>query len=212
MRTRSRVDLFVALNILVSLVVGGLVLIGSFVAGGEGLVRLFGSWAVTITVFALLLGFANVLRVHLGRIAAQRRDWPYSAALVFSALAVLVLGFAGNWTVGDPAVQWIFQWVYQPIGASLFALLAFFVISAAFRVLRAGPSAAWVLLIVALLVIAGDNAWGRVPPLDVLGSMTDWIMSYPALAGLRGLMLGSALGAVATSLRLLLGVDRPYMS
>jgi hypothetical protein len=213
MRPRRQLNVFIALNILVSLLVGGLVLFGTFVPGAaEVTVGLFGGWAVTITIFALLLGLFNVLRVHIGRIAAQREGWPYSAVLVFSALAVLVLGFAGNWSAGDPAVQWVFQWIYQPIGSSLFALLAFFVISAAFRVLRAGPSAAWLLLFVALLVIAGSSPWSRVPPLDILMSVQDWIMRYPALAGLRGIMLGAALGAVATSLRVLLGVDRPYMS
>lgn len=213
MSPRRRINFFAALNIAISLLIGALVLFGTLApeAGGVA-VQLFGGWAVTITVFALLLGFFNLLRVHIGRIVGGRAGWPYSVALVFSALIVIVLGFSGNWTVGDPAVQWVFQWIYQPIGSSLFALFAFLVISAAFRALRAGPSAAWVLLAVAGLVIVGDAPWSRVPPLDFLVGVKDWVMEYPVLGAIRGLLLGVALGAIATSLRVLLGIDRPYLS
>src|SRR5579859_1108548 len=150
-RPRRQTNGFVALNIAISILVGGLVLFGFFAPGAAVVaVRLFSSWTTTIIVFALLLGFANLLRVHAGRIRTMQAGWPYSVALVVSALTVLVLGFYGNQTVGDPSVQWVFTNVYQPIGSSLFALLAFFVVSAAFRALRAGPSAAWVLLAVAV--------------------------------------------------------------
>jgi hypothetical protein len=211
-RARRQIDLFVALNVAISLIVGVFVLTGFFERGAEVAIQLFGNWTTTIVVFALLLGFFNLMRVHLSRIGARREGWPYSIALVLSALAVIGLGFYGSWTVGDPAVQWIFDWVYQPIGSSLFALLAFFVVAAAFRALRAGPSAAWVLLGVALLVILGSAEWSRDPPLDVLAGLKDWILNYPALAGLRGILLGASLGAIATSLRVLLGLDRPYVS
>jgi len=207
-----RVNLFVALNIGISILVGVLVLAGFFVPDLSALLQLLSTWTTTIIVFALLLGLVNLLRVHLGRVLGGRRDWPYSLALLLSAVLVLALGLYGNWTVGDPAVQWIFQWVYQPIGSSLFALLAFFVVAAAFRALRVGPSAAWLLLAVALLVMVGAAPWSRGAPLNVLGDLEGWIMQYPALAGLRGILLGAALGAVATSLRVLLGIDRPYAS
>ncbi|HUS17627.1 MAG TPA: hypothetical protein VM536_21740 [Chloroflexia bacterium] len=209
---RRQLNGFVALNIAISLITGGLVLFGFLVPGANVLVRLFGSWTTTIIIFALLLGFFNLLRVHVGRIVARGAGWPYSAALVLSALLVLGLGFLGSGSVGDPLVQWVFTWVYQPIGSSLFALLAFLLAGAAFRTLRAGPSAAWVLLAVALLVIVGNAPWSRDPPLSLLAGAKDWIVNYPALAGLRGIMLGAALGAIATSLRVLLGMDRPYLS
>jgi hypothetical protein len=130
---------------------------------------------------------------------------------VGSALVVLAVGLEEG-TPGGPLTQWFFRWIYQPLGASLFALLAFFVLSAALRTLRAGPSAAWVLLAVAVLVMLGAAPWSRVPPFDGLGTLHDWIINVPALAGQRGLLLGAALGAIATSLRVLLGFDRPYLS
>jgi hypothetical protein len=39
----------------------------------------------------------------------------------------------------------------------------------------------------------------------------DWVLEVPALAGARGILLGAALGTAATGLRVLLGIDRPYV-
>jgi hypothetical protein len=209
------VNLGSAFHVLVGVLVGGLVLIGFFIGsmpGFEGfnvLVELLSTWTAIIATFALLLGLANLVRVHLVRIATLGDGWPYSAVLVGSALAVIVVGLLGNGTAGDPAVQWLFQWLYQPIAASLTALLVFFVASAAFRTLRAGPSAAWVMLGVALLVILGSAAWSSSGPLGVLAGARDWLLSVPVMAGMRGIALGAALGATATSLRIILGMDRP---
>jgi hypothetical protein len=42
-------------------------------------------------------------------------------------------------------------------------------------------------------------------------NLTEWIMNAPNTAGNRAIMIGIALGTVATSLRILLGVDRSYL-
>jgi hypothetical protein len=46
--------------------------------------------------------------------------------------------------------------------------------------------------------------------LPVLPKIKDWIMDVPVLAAVRGILLGVALGATLTGIRLLLGVERPY--
>ena len=38
-----------------------------------------------------------------------------------------------------------------------------------------------------------------------------WIMNSPNLAGQRAIMIGISLGVIATSLRLILGVERSYL-
>ena len=45
---------------------------------------------------------------------------------------------------------------------------------------------------------------------DQLPAIKDWVFDVPMLAGMRGILLGVALGTLATGLRVLLGVDRPY--
>jgi hypothetical protein len=46
---------------------------------------------------------------------------------------------------------------------------------------------------------------------DQLPVIKDWVLDVPALAGARGILLGVALGTAATGLRVLLGLDRPYV-
>jgi len=39
----------------------------------------------------------------------------------------------------------------------------------------------------------------------------DWIMGVPNLAAKRGILLGVSLGAIATSIKIIFGVERQYL-
>ncbi len=167
--------------------------------------------AVIIAAFALFLGLFNVLRVHARKIRDRQPGSLYSFVLLGAMLVVLVIGLppipdkpSGP---SQPIVQWIFQNVQVPIQASLSALLVFFVVTAAYRLLRAHNGESAVMLIVALLVLAGQVTVGLVP---VLPTIREWILDVPAMAGVRGILLGVALGTLLTSIRLVLGAERPY--
>ena len=47
-------------------------------------------------------------------------------------------------------------------------------------------------------------------PLPMIGELRDWISQVWSLAGMRAILLGVALGAIMTGLRVLIGADRPY--
>jgi uncharacterized membrane protein len=97
--------------------------------------------------------------------------------------------------------------IQAPIQASLSALLVFFVITAAYRLLLVRNLESVVMLVVVILVLLGQMTLGLLP---VLPELKEWILDVPAMAGVRGILLGVALGAVLTGIRLLLGVERPY--
>src|SRR5215212_3402193 len=161
---RQRINLGPILLVVLGWLLAVLVLLGLLLGGTfNTLLYLLSDWVVLLVAFALLLGLGNVVRVHVGRVLQRHEGWLYSLALVASALIVLGLGLAEG-TPGSPTMQWIFNYIYQPLGASLFALLAFFVLSAALRTLRAGPSAAWVVLAVAVIAILGAAPWSRIAP------------------------------------------------
>jgi hypothetical protein len=107
----------------------------------------------------------------------------------------------------QPAIQWIFENIQAPIQASLSGLLVFFIITAGYRLLRARNLESAAMLIVVIIVLLGQVTLGLVP---VLPKLKDWILDVPAMAGVRGILLGVALGALLTGIRLLLGVERPY--
>jgi hypothetical protein len=54
--------------------------------------------------------------------------------------------------------------------------------------------------------------WG---PFDgevaLLPWLTEWILNYPNMAAQRGIMIGIGLGMIATSLRIIFGIERTYM-
>lgn len=167
--------------------------------------------AVIIGAFALFLGLVNVFRVHARKIRERQTGWPYSIVLIAAMLIVLLVGLppVPDQSPGpsQPAVQWIFSNIQVPIQASFSALLVFFVLTATYRLLRIRNLESVVMLIVVLLVLAGQVTVGLVP---ILPDIKDWILDVPAMAGVRGILLGVALGALLTSIRLLLGVERPY--
>ena len=167
--------------------------------------------AVIIASFALFLGIVNVLRVHSQKIQKRPSERPYSFVLVAAMLIVLAVGLPSlrgqPSGPSQPIVQWIFENIQAPIQASLSALLVFLVVTAAYRLLMVRNIESAVMLTVVLLVLLGQVTLGLVP---ILPELKDWILDVPTLAGVRGILLGVALGALLTGVRLLLGVERPY--
>ena len=106
--------------------------------------------------------------------------------------------------------KWLFDNVMVPLDATMFALLAFFMASAAYRTFRARTPEATVLLVVAVIVMLG-----RVPIGEMfykhMPQISEWFMMVPTVAAKRGILFGVALGSIATSLRIILGIERSHL-
>lgn len=167
--------------------------------------------AVIVAAFALLLGVINVLRVHARKIQKGQSASFYSVVLITAMLLVLVIGLPAlpgrPSGPSQPTLQWIFENIQTPIQASLSALLVFFVVTAAYRLLLLRNLESAVMLVVVLIVLLGQVTLGLIP---IVPELKEWILNVPAMAGVRGILLGVALGALLTGIRLLLGVERPY--
>jgi hypothetical protein len=64
-------------------------------------------------------------------------------------------------------------------------------------------------LITAAIILFGSATlpFGDIP---LLGDFARWVTQVLALGGMRGILIGVALGALLTGLRVLFGADRPY--
>jgi hypothetical protein len=114
------------------------------------------------------------------------------------------------WGPSGRAYQWLYNYVFAPCNATMFALLAFYVASAAFRAFRARNVEAGLLLGSAIVILIGRAPFGRaIDPL--LPEVADWILDIPNNAGRRAIMMGAAIGAIATSLRVILGLERSHL-
>jgi len=108
----------------------------------------------------------------------------------------------------------IYEYVYVPLQATMFALLAFFVASASYRAFRARNKEATLLLIAGFIVMLGRVPVGEYFSIDgylSFSQMSQFIMSVPAMSVQSGIMIGVALGVISTSLRLILGIERSHL-
>ncbi|MCS7011974.1 MAG: hypothetical protein N2049_00820 [Anaerolineales bacterium] len=171
------------------------------------------SWAVLLTAFAVLLGIFNLLIVHTRRLARKAKGSGYSLILILSMLATLAVGMIiPLFPAASRVLDIIFQTVILPVEASLMALLAVTLTYAGFRLWRHRMNFfTIVFLVTALLVLLGMVALpvlGNVPLIS--DTVRPILAQVFAAAGARGILIGVALGALLTGLRVLFGVDRPY--
>lgn len=193
----------------VAIAVGLLVLLGEFITNDTyaDLVSILLAWGAIIAVFALLLGLANVLLYHTRRIVARDAQMPFSILILASAVVVFLLVLPSGGT--GEASQWIMRYLYQPLEASFLALLVFFIGTAIYRALRVKTWEMALFAISAIVVLIGSVPFMQVVS-PFIPAAREWVVNVPALAGVRGILLGVALGIIATGLRLLTGIDRPY--
>jgi hypothetical protein len=195
----------------IAVVSGVIVLLGYIIdlPGLSDLRRLLVDWAVTLAAVALLVGVWNLARVHWKRFRASQKGSANSLVLIISLVGTLLI--VGAW--GGPTAagsMWVYNFILVPIEASLLALLAVVLIYAFARMFNRKIS-------IPVLVFAGVVLFTLVgaftlPSLNIpmLAELRTWLTQVWALAGMRGILLGVALGGIATGLRIILGSDRPY--
>ena len=178
----------------------------------------FSDWFSIVTACAIVLGALNLLMISIQKIAKRKEDWIYSVVIVASFLLITVVGLAAGQGFREPGsgFDWMYNYMYNPLSATMYAILAFYVASASYRAFRARNAESTLLLLAAFFVMLG-----RVPVGDVftiwlpegyrMSDLATWVMNFPQTAGQRAIMIGIALGLVSTSLRVILGIERSYL-
>jgi hypothetical protein len=161
------------------------------------------------------IGVINLTRVHVINIKRKRATWRYSVLLLVFLYSMAILSMIASPFALDPrsvvipadvidSATPIWEFLYYKIlvniNSSIFALLGFFIASAAYRAFKARSLESTILLVAGLLVVIGqapiaDLAW---PGFSLI---RDWILAFPNTAGQRGILIGAALGILAFSVR-----------
>ncbi|MBO9362313.1 MAG: hypothetical protein J7452_08945 [Thermoflexus sp.] len=166
----------------------------------------------TLLAYATLVAFLAFLEAHLRRIGLRGEGWPYSLLIVLSALAVLLLAVGEGWLRGSglagPWMMWIYQHGVLSLEASLGALLPFFMILALWRRLRTRPSVEVLMFTAGVLSVLILRSGGTSLP-NLFGPLSYAVIDPLITGGVRGILLGVALGVVILMLRIVLGLDRP---
>jgi len=181
-----------------------------------------------IAVFAFILGGGNLLKIHGNKIWRRARDWKYSIVTVAGFMIMLIVGafkiggppgLTGDVAAEGTWFKFMYDSIFVPLQSTMFSLLAFFVASASYRAFRAKTKEATILLVAAFIILIGRTPLGHYmtawlpQPLQFLHipNLSNWILSFPNMAGQRAIMIGIALGIISTSLKLVLGIERSYL-
>jgi len=174
-------------------------------------------WANVVIAFAYVLGAGNVLRIHGKRFMRRQKDWGYSLVTVVSMMAMIIFGvtnpgwFRGSGNDAGSIFNWLYDAMYSPMQSTMFALLAFYIASAAFRAFRIRTLQSSLLAITAMIVMLGSVPLGALM-WDHLPTVNDWVMGDLQTAGKRAILIGAALGAISTGLKMIAGIERTFLS
>ncbi|MBN1423736.1 hypothetical protein JXA88_04185 [Candidatus Fermentibacteria bacterium] len=201
--------------VLLAFLTGTFVVVAFFVSAPVvvGLNEKLDELLMIVTAFALPLGVVSFLQHHSKKIGRRSIGWRNSIVSVASFAVMASLGIVEPFVSAQGRAvgfNWLFDTVFTPLQATMFSLLAFMIASAAFRAFRVKNLEAAILMISAVIVMLGRVPIGKfvLPP---SAALTEWIMNVPNLAAQRGILIGAALGAASMAIRIILGIERPYM-
>lgn len=173
-----------------------------------------------VGAIAVIIGVINLFAVHWNKLRAGGRAAPYNLITLLVAILIVVVHLADRagllkalepgYTAGDtPLVSiTLMDAIQVAIKSALAGLLLFFLVYAAYRLMRRRVTIWSILFVVTLLIVL----LGYIP-LTYIGFLTpirEWLLRVPVSAGTRGILIGVALGTITVGVRLLLGQDQSF--
>jgi hypothetical protein len=217
-------------------------------------VSVVGDFYNILATMLLGLGVFSVLRIHTRKLAKRQQDWGFSLVLLTSIVVMVFFGY-GNWytRLGENGsklateANWgffnygqnlLFDGLLQQMDAAMFSIIAFYILSAAYRAFRVRSVEATILLATALVVMLSlmglaASYWGM--PIDALSphitvngqsvpdpgsfaqnfrleNIAKWLTDALQTSSLRGIDFGIGIGALAMGMRLWLSLERGGVS
>jgi len=196
-----------------------------------------GDFANVLNAFIIGLGIFSLTRVHLRKVNRRQGDYKFSILLLASIVVMVVVGFwdwkmkldnpdvARNFTNVQYAADFLFDGLFQTMESAMFSIIAFFILSAAYRAFRVRSVEATILLAAALIMMLSLMGWlvhywdGTVSNLAgwetdhflnnfKLTDSANWIKATLQTPSIRAIEFGVGLGALAMGLRLWLSLEK----
>jgi hypothetical protein len=196
-----------------------------------------GNASAIIFAVAVGMGILNLARVNGAPLLRGRPGWQNSLAFFAGLIAMTVVGLT-RWHAmlgaTTPAARraveaalvgrlyhLLFDGFYSNLGGTVFALLAFYIVSASYRAFRLRSREATLMMVTAFIVMLGNvpvgptylTGWipeGHWFSFAKVEHVSDWIMSVPNMAAQRALIFGIMMGVIAMSLRVWLSLERGH--
>lgn len=166
-------------------------------------------WAIVLSAVAMLVGIVNLVGTHLRKITQRKHKDLYSIFLLIAFVITFILGLILS--PADQGFQHVVTSIQIPIETSLLALLTIILLFASLFIIKNKKGYFVVVFFISILVFLTIQLVFTNPSAhsQALNNIIQLISKIP-MAGARGILLGIAIGSLATGLRVLLGADRPY--
>lgn len=172
--------------------------------------------------FALLLGVWNLFQIHGRAVRKHASGWYNSAAFFVAFAAILAAGLAKdalqNSEPAAAAFSILFRGFLTSMEATMFSLIAFYIVSAAYRAFRVRSTEAVLMMaaagiIMLALVPVGAVITDWLPHTGLLSAFRlekigYWLLVWPNMAAQRAIAFGVSVGALAMGLRIWLSLER----
>lgn len=157
----------------------------------------------------LVVAAISIFRVNYKKIKYNNERW-FAVLQLFSIFLMVFFGLMRGTDAGTPYHS-LYINIYDPFNSTYFAILAFYIASAAFRSFRAKSMESTLLLIAATIVMLGKIPIGEKIS-DYNPVVSDWLLFGPASAGRIAIIFGGYLGALTLYLRIFFGLERSHIS
>lgn len=187
-----------------------------------------GNFLLVVGGFTVGLGVINLSMSHGKALMRARPGWINSLGFFLGFLGMAIFGIwnmylepvegAATVPFATAGYKLLFDGLLTPLQSTTFALLGFYIVTAAYRAFRIRTVEAGLMTVIAFLVMLGQVPLGQaltnfLPADGVFASLrlenvANWLLTIPNTAATRGILFGSVTGSFALSMRVWLSLER----
>lgn len=187
-----------------------------------------GDYITLILIWTLFLGIISLALVHGRRLIARAPGWHNNLGFWLAFLSMIVACFWSGCVpvMNDATVHSILSKFFSTLfdgllvnfDAAMFALLAFYIASAAYRAFRVRSTESALLMAAAVIVMLGFVNFGVMLTNWIpahsgwaffrLEHLASWMLSYVNMPVQRAVTIGVSVGGLAMAMRIWLGLER----
>lgn len=185
---------------------------GNFTLGSAG--DRINNWVLIVAAWIEGMAAINIFMHNSKKFAKDKFRVPESLLLCLGMIVMTFLTVAKRFTGEGSGIETaylnLYDYFVESAGNAIFALLAFYVASAAYRAFRARSIESTCMLVAAVLVMIGASPLGEAI-WPGFGAIRQWLTDVINVAGTRALLICASIGAISTSMKTLLGIERSVL-
>ena len=176
---------------------------------------------IVVSCFTLFIGIYNLFGVHGRAIRRKQPGWYNSVAFFVSFFLIASAGFIKDMHpdgAAKPLFEILFNGFMNSLQATTFSLIAFYIVSAAYRAFRIRNSESVLMMVTAVIIMLGLVPLGSaltsfIPANSFfsflrLEKLSYFILLLPNMAVQRAIAFGVGVGSMAMGLRIWLSLER----